>query len=126
MVGFFKLKSDSLADQEETGDAIIKVSRSVFKNTPNSEWKKFNDNTRKWLHDNGYRYEGPGAGPNGEIPDTIEIVPVYDTQNRMHVRIPWAGDLKKAPKVKDEPTYGGGPSVRFKVVLARYFMRKCR
>jgi hypothetical protein len=126
MVGFFKLKSDSLADQEETGDAIIKVSRSVFKTTPNSEWKKFNDNTRKWLHDKGYRYEGPGAGPNGEIPDTIEIVPVYDTQNRMHVRIPWAGDLKKVPEVKDEPTYGVGPSVRFKVVLARYFMRKCR
>ena len=125
MVGFFKLKSASLADQEETGEAIIRVSKSAFRDTPNSEWKKFNDDTRKWLFDNGYRYEGPGAGPNGEIPDSVEIVPVYDTPNRMHVKVPWAGDLKTF-KVVDESTYGTTDKVRSKVVLARYFMRKCR
>jgi hypothetical protein len=31
-----------------------------------------------------------------------------------------------APKVEDEPSYGGPQNVRFKVVLARYFMRHCR
>ncbi|WP_128514348.1 hypothetical protein [Tabrizicola thermarum] len=125
MAGFFTLKSDAIADQEATGEAIIRVSKSAFRDTPNSEWKKFNDDTRKWLFDNGYRYEGPGAGPNGEIPDSIEIVPVYDTPNRMHVRVPWAGDLKTF-KVKDEATYGNTDKVRSRVVLARYFMRKCR
>ena len=126
MVGFFKLKSDALADQVATGEAIMRVSKSVFKTTAGSEWKKFNDDTRGWLHANGYRYDGPGAGPDGEIPDSIEIVPVYDTPNRMHVRIPWAGDLTPAPKVEDEPSYGNSNALRFKVVLARYFMRKCR
>ena len=126
MAGFFKLKSDALADQVATGEAIMRVSKSVFKNTAGSEWKKFNDDTRGWLHANGYRYDGPGAGPDGEIPDSTEIVPVYDTQNRMHVRIPWAGDLTPAPKVEDEPSYGNSNALRFKVVLARYFMRKCR
>ncbi len=126
MAGFFKLKSDALADQVATGEAIMRVSKSVFKTTAGSEWKKFNDDTRGWLHANGYRYDGPGAGPDGEIPDSIEIVPVYDTPNRMHVRIPWAGDLTPAPKVEDEPSYGNSNALRFKVVLARYFMRKCR
>lgn len=126
MAGFFKLKSDALADQVATGEAIMRVSKSVFKTTAGSEWKKFNDDTRGWLHANGYRYDGPGAGPDGEIPDSIEIVPVYDTPNRMHVRIPWAGDLTPAPKIEDEPSYGNSNALRFKVVLARYFMRKCR
>ena len=126
MAGFFKLKSDALADQVATGEAIMRVSKSVFKTTAGSEWKKFNDDTRGWLHANGYRNDGPGAGPDGEIPDSIEIVPVYDTPNRMHVRIPWAGDLTPAPKVEDEPSYGNSNALRFKVVLARYFMRKCR
>jgi hypothetical protein len=125
MVGFFRLKSNSLADQEATGEAITRVAKSAFRDTPNSEWKKFNENTRQWLFDNGYRYEGPGAGPNGEIPDSIEIVPVYDTPNRMHVKVPWAGDLK-IHDVKDEDPYGTTNKVRSKVVLARYFMRKCR
>lgn len=126
MVGFFKLESDALADQEKTGEAIMKVSKSAFKDTPGSEWKKFNDDTRGWLHANGYRYDGPGAGPNGEIPDDVEIIPVYDTANRMHVRIPWSGILKNPPKVENEPSYGASQSVRFKVLLARYFMRHCR
>jgi len=126
MVGFFKLKSDALADQVATGDAIIKVAKSAFKDTATSEWKKFNDDTRGWLHANGYRYDGPGAGPDGEIPATVEIVPVYDTPNRMHVRVPWAGILKNPPQVEDEPSYGNSQPVRFKVLLARYFMRHCR
>ena len=61
MVGFFKLKSDALADQVATGEAIMRVSKSAFKDTASSEWKKFNDDTRGWLHANGYRYDGPGA-----------------------------------------------------------------
>jgi hypothetical protein len=126
MVGFFKLKSNSLADQAATGEAIIKVSESAFKDTPASEWRKFNADTRGWLHANGYRYDGPGAGPNGEIPTSVEIVPVYDTPNRMHVKVPWAGILKTPPIVEDEPDYGPEQSVRFKVLLARYFMRHCR
>jgi len=125
MAGFIKLKSPLTIDHAKTGEAIQRVAKSAFKNTANSEWKKFNDDTRKWLHDNGYIYEGPGAGPNGEIPDTVEIVPVYDTPNRMHVKVPWAGDMK-THKVDDETGYGPTNAIRSKVVLARYFMRKCR
>jgi hypothetical protein len=126
MVGFFKLKSDSLADQAATGDAIMKVSKSAFSTKAGSEWQKFNADTRGWLHQNGYRYEGPDAGADGEIPTSVEIVPVYDSPNRMHVRIPWAGVLKNPPKVLDEPSYGPAGPVKFKVLLARYFMRHCR
>lgn len=128
VVGFFKLKSNSLADQEATGKAIMKVSKSAFKDTPTSEWKKFNDNTRQWLFDNGYRYEGPDAGPNGEIPDSVQIVPVYDTPNRMHVKVPWAGEFDTPVVIQDEPTYGPqtATDLRRRVLLARYFMRKCR
>ena len=40
------LKSDALADQVATGEAIMRVSKSAFKDTATSEWKKFNDDTR--------------------------------------------------------------------------------
>jgi hypothetical protein len=128
MVGFIKLKNNVVADNADTGEAIIKVSKSVFKTTAGSEWKKFDEDTRKWLFDNGYVYDGPGAGPSGEIPDSVEIVPVYDTPTRMHVKVPWAGDLTGPNVFPDEPTYGpiASPTVRKKVLLARYFMRKCR
>lgn len=126
MAGFIKLKSDALADQVATGEAIMKVSKSAFKDSPTSEWKKFDADTRGWLHANGYVYDGPGAGPNGEIPASVEIVPVYDTPTRMHVKVPFADDLKALKTVEDEPSYGATQSVRVKVLLARYFMRKCR
>lgn len=131
MVGFFKLKNDSLTDQINTGNAIIRVSKSVFQNTPTSEWKKFNDDTRGWLFANGYRYKGTDAGPNGEIPASVNIVPVYDTPNTMHVRVPWSGNLEhppaRPPKIDDELSYGAPNSPnKLPVVLARYFMRKCR
>lgn len=126
MAGFIKLKSESLEDQQATGDAIIRVSQSVFQDRPDSEWKKFNDDTRGWLHANGYRYDGPGAGPDGEIPSEVEIVPVYDTPNRMHVKVPWAADLVAPDRVEEEQDYGPTEEVRFRVLLARYFMRKCR
>ena len=125
MSGFFVLKSAALPDQVATGRAIMKVSQSVFTTSPGSEWQKFNADTRGWLHRNGYIYTGPDAGPNGEIPPTIDIVPVYDTPTKMHVRVPWAGDLENPPLVQDEASYGMGPN-RFPVLLARYFMRKCR
>ena len=74
MVGFFKLKSDALADQVATGEAIMRVSKSAF-----SLLLVF-------------------VSPPGKAP----------------------------PKVEDEPSYGGPQNVRFKVLLARYFMRHCR
>jgi hypothetical protein len=125
MAGFIKLKSNSLTDQAKTGEAIQKVAKSVFKTSGDSEWKKFDEDTRGWLHDNGYVYEGPGATADGKIPEHIEIVPVYDTPNRMHVKVPWAEDIK-VHDFEDEPTYGSTDAVRSKVILARYFMRKCR
>jgi hypothetical protein len=125
MSGFIKLKSNSLTDQAKTGEAIQKLAQSVFDNTGDSEWKKFDADTRGWLHKNGYVYEGPGATADGKIPPHIEIVPVYDTPNRMHVKVPWAEDIK-VHNFPDEDPYGLTDAVRSKVVLARYFMRKCR
>jgi hypothetical protein len=125
-MGFIVHKSELASEHEKTGKAIVKVSKSAFKNTPKSEWKKFDGDIRKWLYDNGYRYttraDGQLApGSSGKIPDNIDIVPVYDTPTRMHVRIPWAGDLSPPPVPKNEPY-----SPVFTVFLARYFMRKCR
>ena len=116
---FFKLKSEVLTEQRKTGEAIIRVSQSAFQTGPASEWEKFNGDTRTWLFENGYFYLGTD---DGRIPPEIDIVPVYDTPNKMHVRIPWHGDLENPPPVEDERPYNGS----FPVLLARYFMRKCR
>lgn len=121
-MGFFRLKNHQLVDQKETGEAIMRVANSVFQTTPTSEWAKFDRNTREWLYQAGYRYDGPDALPDGRIPPGIDIIPVYDTPTKMHVRVPWAGDLNGAPAPEDEPSYGA----QFPVVLARYFMRRCR
>lgn len=126
MVGFFSLKSASLSEQVKTGEAIMKLSESVFDNDPRSEWLAFDADPKRWLHRAGYRYDGPGAGPNGEIPDSVTIVPVYDSPTVMHVRIPWKELLVNPPQVEDEPTYGQPGPNRFPVLLARYFMRHCR
>ena len=126
MVGFFNLKSASLADQVQTGEAIMRLSDSVFDDDPRSEWLAFEADPKAWLHKAGYRYDGPGAGKNGEIPDSVTIVPVYDSPNVMHVRIPWKGLLRNPPEVVDEPTYGQAGGNRFPVLLARYFMWHCR
>ena len=126
MIEFFNLKSNSVTDHEATGAAIMKVSRSVFKNTPTSEWKKFNEDIRGWLWTNGYRYDGDKAGPRGEIPAHVQLVPVYDSENIMHVRIPWAGVFDLDRTITDESGYGSGKKTREKVLLARYFMRHCR
>lgn len=126
MVGFFNLKSASLADQRETGQAIIRLSRSVGDTTPNSEWSAFQRDPRAWLHDAGYRYDGADAGPDGRVPASVTIVPVCDTDTTMHVRIPFKRVMDNPPAVQNEPTYGDAASNRFPVLLARYFMRHCR
>lgn len=125
-MGFIVHMSEMADEHEKTGKAIVEVAKSAFKDTENSEWKKFDADIRKWLYDNGYRYTASPdgllqAGASGEIPANVEIVPVYDTPTRMHVRIPWAGDLVNPPQPKEEPY-----SDNFNVFLARYFMRKCR
>jgi hypothetical protein len=119
-MGFFRHKSDSLAEQVKTGKKIVKLSNDVFKSGAGSEWAKFDKDTRKWLFDNGYRYDGT---PDGRIPANIEIVPVYDSPTKMHVRIPWKGDLKSGSKVKPKDDVYGGD---FNVLLTKYFMRRCR
>lgn len=125
-MGFIIHHSELADEQAKTGDAIIRVAKSAFQDGPKSEWKTFDSDIRKWLYDNGYRYTesadgqlAPGA--DGKIPAHIDIVPVFDTPTRMHVRIPWAGDLEHPPIPKREPY-----SAEFNVFLARYFMRKCR
>ena len=116
---FYKLKSTAIPDNANTGRAIIKVSKSAHQNTPNSEWVKCTQNTRKWLKDNGYEYPGTA---DGMAPPEIELVIVYDTATKMHVRVPWIGDLENAPIPGIEPSYGGS----FPAFLARYFIRRCR
>lgn len=126
MVGFFSLKSANLGDQRATGEAIMRLSRSVFDDSPGSEWAAFNADPHGWLYAAGYRYDGPGAGAKKRIPKSVTLVPVYDTNTLMHVRIPWKGLFDTPPVVQDEPTYGTTDDTRFPVLLARYFMRHCR
>lgn len=128
MLGFFKLKSSSLAEQKTTGEAIIRLIKSVGDGSAGSEWVKFAADPKAWLTAVGYIYTGPEAGPNGEIPATLKIVPVYDTETTMHVRIPWKGNVEPRPRPEEiltESSYGTGDT-KFPVLLARYFVRKCR
>jgi hypothetical protein len=127
MLGFFKLKSSSLAEQKKTGEAIIRLITSVGDRSAGSEWAAFDADPKAWLSKH-YIYTGPAAGPNGAIPASVQIVPVYDTETKMHVRIPWKGTVDPRPRPEDilpEGTYGTGDT-RLPVLLARYFMRKCR
>ncbi len=136
MVGFFNLTTNT-ARQIDTGKAIIRVSKSVNQNTPTSEWKKFTDNPHQWLFDHNYRYDDPTLPPgtvqSGRVPATIRLVPVYDTADTMHIRIPFSGLMDRPPVVEDELPYGlpnivGQPPNpdKFPILLARYFMRHCR
>ena len=118
MPQFFHLLSSQIVDQARTGAAIIRVNNSVSQTTPGSEWAKFDGGTRQWLFDNGYRYDG---APDGKVPPEIDIIPVYDTPTKMHVRVPYSGDLANGIAPGDD-TYGNS----FPAFLAKYFMRRCR
>ena len=126
MVQFFKLRSAKVEDQVATGKSIMAVCNSVFNSAKDSEWDQFNANPRAWIS-RYYDYctaAGETIG-DGSIPSDITIVPVYDSETHVHVRIPWRGDLKAtmaAMEGEDKDEYPGG----FPAELARYFLRKCR
>jgi hypothetical protein len=126
MVGSINLKSGALTDQIKTGKMIIELIRTVGDESPGSEWKAFKADPKGWLHKAGYRYAGPGTGPDQEIPASVTLIPVYDTENTMYVRVPWKGVLVGPIEIRDEPAYPTVAANRFPVLLARYFMRKCR
>ena len=126
MDGFFNLKSSALVEQRKIGEAVMRLMRSVGDTSAGSEWAAFKADPKAWLHKTGYRYDGPGAGPNGEVPANVTLVPVCDTADTMHVRIPWKGALDTPQVIQNEPSYGAAGSNRLPVLLARYFMRKCR
>ena len=88
MVGFFNLKSGSLVEQRKTGEAIKRLMRSVGDDSAASEWASFKADPKGWLHKVGYRFDGAGAGPNGEVPANVTLIPVCDSADTMHVRIP--------------------------------------
>lgn len=75
---------------------------------------------RAWMHNAGYVSRGADAGPNGEVPANIKLVPVYDTEDTMHVRIPWKGVLTavRPEDIHDEKSYGTS-AAKFPVLLAR-------
>ena len=128
MGGFFYLKSGTLSDQRETGEKIMKMIRSVGDESEGSEWKAFKADPKAWLFKAGYEYRDPGAGPDGRIPANLKLVPVYDTEDTMHVRIPWKGVLDGFVETQipdQEQGYGQG-NAKLPILLARYFMRKCR
>ncbi len=128
MHGFFHLKSADPRDQKTVGDAIIRVMRTALQDTPGSEWKKLKDDPHGWLHGVGYVYKGAGASADGKAPATLNITVVCDSADTMYVRIPWKGELENIPNnIVQDAGYGTlPPAERFPVLLARYFMRKCR
>ena len=126
MVGNIILKSTSIADQAATGRLIIELSKSVSDTSEGSEWMKFKADPKVWLYAAGYKYVGADAGPDERIPASVKIVPVYDTEDTMHIRVPWKGNVEPAPINIPNEDYGGSEVSRFPVLLARYFARKCR
>jgi hypothetical protein len=120
-MGFIRLKSRAIAANKATGNAVIEVINSVGQ--PNGAFARFEANPKKWLFDNGYVFadaNGRMIG-DGKIPADFELVIVKDTANKMHVRIPFGGDLD-TDFVPPNEAYGG----KYPVFMARYFMRKCR
>lgn len=127
MTGNIVLKDATVASQKKTGEAIMRLCKTVSDPSPGSEWAAFSADPKAWLHANGYVYLGEDALPDGRIPASVKIVPVYDTETIMHVRVPWKGLIENPPAIpRQEPEYGSVPADRFPVLLARYFMRKCR
>jgi hypothetical protein len=136
VMGYFKLSSANPQSADAAGQAIIKVSETVYKPGPSSEWVSFVTDTKKWIFDRGYFYhkdddslspaQGPGK-PAGYTPDDVEIVPVYDSEKRMHVRVPWHGALAQINNddIPNVETYNLVVN-KVPVFLARYFMRSCR
>lgn len=126
MDGFIVLNSALLRSQRETGEAIMRLISSAGDERPGTEWSSFIADPRVWLMEHGYVFVPPGGGPSGPIPTGINLVPMLDTADTMHVRIPWKGVLDQIPNIEREDAYGpAGPS-RFPIFLARYFMRRCR
>jgi hypothetical protein len=121
-MGFIRLKSRSAAENKKTGDAILEVINSDGR--PGSARAKFKADPKTWLFDHGYVYTerpgGPVAG-DGRIPNDLQFVVVEDEANKMHVRIPFRGDVDATFSPPDD-SYGG----RYPVFMARYFMRRCR
>lgn len=125
MVGFFKL-GVRMSAQKDVGLKIIALSKGVGVVPETADLQAFKANTGAWLHKAGYRYEGPGASPNGEVPATVTIVPVFDTADKMYVRVPFKDDLINPTDIPERETYPRLLDDRFPVFLARYFVRKCR
>ncbi len=131
-MGYFKMNSANPASDIAAGKAIIDVSTSVYRNESDSAWVPFITDTKKWIFDRGYRYHhndgtlhpAHGGKPAGYAPDDLEIVAVHDSEKRMHVRVPWHGNLTNVQPgdIPATETYSGG----FPTLLARYFMRSCR
>lgn len=125
-MAFIKLKSNNPNVALPAGNAIIALSDSVFKTTPDSEWAKFVVDPHKWLFDNNYRYVDKNYVEigDGRIPASLELMPVYDSETRMHIRIPYRQTLRDAQvnPLQEEPNY----QRQFPAVLAHYFMRSCR
>lgn len=126
MKGFIELESGTPQGQVPAGKAIIRLINSVGDASPTSEWSKFKANPKKWLWDIGYRYKGPGAGPNEEIPANITLIPVYDTEDTMHIRIPSKHSISPPQRIRESDDYGTNEANRLPVLLASYFVRQCR
>ncbi len=119
-MGHFTRRVDTKNAEHKAGEAIMRLSRSVFDDSKGSEWKKFNANTRQWLWNNNYKYSGTA---NGKVPPSIDIIPVYDTETKMHVRIPYYDNLElpHGAVVHNDDYHGD-----FSILLSRYFVRSCR
>jgi hypothetical protein len=126
VMAFIKLMSNNPNVALPAGRNITAVSESVFSTAPNSEWAKFVVDPHLWLYNNGYRYVDKNYAEigDGKIPSSLELMPVYDSATRMHIRIPWKQTLRdaQATPLHDEPNY----QRQFPAILAHYFMRSCR
>jgi hypothetical protein len=126
MPGFIVPKQNLINKLAESGRAIIRLSQSAAQTPPGAEWVAFEADPKAWLYANGYHYIATDGAPGTPIPANIDIVPVRDTATKMHVRIPYAPDLASPPVPPATESYGMNEDSRFPVLLARYFVRKCR
>ena len=105
------------------GEAIARVSAAVSKPNPAqadlNELQNFISDPAGWLDNYAKIDDGTPAGK--KIKGNLTIMPVFDTNDVMFVKVPVVGDLGNLSGPAPGDSY-----MNYKDFLAGYFIKKCR
>jgi hypothetical protein len=103
--------------------AVAKVSRAANNKAATAddtnELKKLMNDPAAWL--DGFAKIDDGTPKGKKIKGNLKIIPVFDSEEVMFVKIPTTGDLPNLAGPAPPENYAN-----YGEFLARYFIRKCR